>query len=348
MKILISAYTGLGNMVLKTPMIRTLAELYPFAQIDLLAGNSHGTENILNNSKYINQTIILKPEETSQHKAVAAGWQYDYFIITFDAAPPFLTKLARQSKVKMIVRQYHPKEIFLRKWKRGLQKNTIWIPLQKDRHEIDLNLDVVETIYKKPIKRNRATFISFKESTAILDKYEITKPYFIMQPGVANGTEDTRKWPTDYFIELIETLLKNYGHPIVLVGDKGDYPSIKPILNAFENETKLINTAGRTTLEELKNLLFFSSLIVCHDSGIMHIADALGKKLIALFGPSDFVRVKPLRKNSYYLFSKTKYFNAKNFFKPFSTKHLPKNVPATYPMSALTVGEVLDKINMVY
>jgi len=345
MKILISAYTGLGNMVMKTPMIKTLKEIYPFAQIDLIAGNSFKAESILQGSAYIQQTILLKPEDNHLYKSLAQQLDHDYCLIPFDAAPPFLTKLIRKSKVKRIVRHYHPKENPLQKWKRKAQAKTIWVPLQANRHEIDLNLDLIETIYKKRFNRNRATFISFTKSTSILTKYEIKEPYFVIQPGAANGTDPTKIWQPNLFIELIHALLKTYKHQIIIVGDARDYPkSIKPVMEVFKQGERVINTAGRTSIEEMKNLLFYSNLIICHDSGIMHIADALEKKLIALFGPSDYSRVKPLRKTSHCLFSKTKYLNVKHFFKPFTIKNLSKGEHENYPMSALSAEEVMETV----
>jgi len=348
MKVLISAYTGLGNMVMKTPLIRTIKEIYPFAQLDLVAGNTLQTEHIIKDNRYINQTILLKLEDTHLHKKLTQKWNYDYGIIPFDAAPPFLTKLMRKSKVKKIVRHYHPKENPIQKLKRKAQRKTIWIPLKANRHEIDLNLDLVEAIYKKPFQRNRETIISFTKNTDILTKYEIQQPYFVIQPGAANGTDPTKVWPSHLFIELIPALLKTYGHQLVLVGDKRDYTnSIKPIMQFFEQDDLVINTAGRTSINELKNLLYHAQLIICHDSGIMHIADALQKKLIALFGPSDYSRVKPLRKTSHCLFSKTKYLNAKHFFKPFTIKNLRKGEPENYPMSALSVEELVETIHKI-
>lgn len=349
MKILLSAYTGLGNMVMKTPMIRTIKEIFPFAQLDLIAGNSFKAEHILQDAQYINETILLKPEDTHLHKNVTKHWEYDYCIIPFDAAPNYLPKAVRKSSIKKIIRHYHPNENRLKKWKRKAQRKTIWVPLQANRHEIDLNLDLLQAIYPQQLKRNRATFISFTKSTQILSKYDVQQPYFIVQPGAAHGTDPTKIWPTHLFIELIQALLKTYGHQIVIVGEARDYQkSIKPIMQVFEEDERVINTAGRTSIDELKNLLYHAHLTICHDSGIMHIADALDKKLIALFGPSDYNRVKPLRKTSHCLFSKTKYLNIKHFFKPFNVQNLTKGESENYPMSALDVEEVMETVQKIF
>ena len=59
MKILISAYTGLGNFILKTPMINRLADLYPGCKIDLACGSPWGADKVLEHSNIINHVYWL-------------------------------------------------------------------------------------------------------------------------------------------------------------------------------------------------------------------------------------------------------------------------------------------------
>lgn len=348
MKILISAYTGMGNMILKTPLIKVIHQLYEGATIDLVAGNTFGPETVLAGSNYINDVFLLKENKPSYNKSVTKNWEYDYCLVSFDAAPKFLMDALRISNVNKIVRHYLPEKNPLSQAKRALQKKTIWVALKANRHEVDLNFDLLKAIYTKPFDRNRNTFVAFSESESILKKYEINTPYIVIQPGAASGTDFTKVWPSNNFIALIELLLKNYGHQIILVGDQRDYKDAAlPVVEKFENDNRVINTIGATNMDELKNLLYFSNLIICHDSGIMHLGDALEKPLIALFGPSDFSRVKPLRPTSHYLFSKTKYLNVKYNFKPFSEADLKRNEPKNYPMHGLTATEVFNKVKSI-
>jgi len=348
MNILISAYTGMGNMILKTPMIKTIHQLFEGVKIDLVAGNSFGSEAILAGSSYINEVFLLNEDKPSYNKKIAENWQHNYCLVGFDAAPKFLIQLLSSSKVKSIVRHYLPSKNPIQQAKRILHKNTHWVALQAGRHEIDLNFDLLEVVTGKPFERDKTTFVAFNESDSILKKYDVETPYIIIQPGVANGTEVTRAWPPSNYIALIELLLKNYGHQIVLVGDKRDYKdAAKPITEHFEKDDRVINTVGATTIDDLKNLLRFSKITICHDSGIMHLGDALEVPLIALFGPSDFSRVKPLRLSSHYLFSKTKYLNTKYNFKPFNESNLKKGEPKNYPMQGLLVNEVFNKVKSI-
>ena len=62
MKILISSYTGLGNFILKTPLIQAAHKEYQGCQIDLIFGYPWGAENILKGSELVNKQYWLPPQ----------------------------------------------------------------------------------------------------------------------------------------------------------------------------------------------------------------------------------------------------------------------------------------------
>jgi len=94
MNVLISAYTGLGNFILKTPMIKKIRELYPEAKIDIIAGNRFGTEFVLKDSHIINDILILKDNSSFIQKVLfflaLRKKEYDVIFLPFDAQPLFL------------------------------------------------------------------------------------------------------------------------------------------------------------------------------------------------------------------------------------------------------------------
>ena len=59
MNILISSYTGLGNFILKTPMISYIRKEYPSAVIDIITANGLGIEPILKNNDLIDNIIVF-------------------------------------------------------------------------------------------------------------------------------------------------------------------------------------------------------------------------------------------------------------------------------------------------
>ena len=91
MKVLISSYTGLGNFILKTPLIKAIHETYPDCQVDLLFGLPWGAENVLKNSSLINMQYWLTPrvsflEKRKVFKELQKN-KYDLVILPFDSSP---------------------------------------------------------------------------------------------------------------------------------------------------------------------------------------------------------------------------------------------------------------------
>lgn len=357
MKILLSAYTGLGNFVLKTPMLKKIKKLYPIVSIDIIAGNSFGTEYLLTDSTLIDKTHIL-PIKASIREKMKFFWQlreeqYDIVFLPFDAAPNFLLLGSYLAGIKQRVKHIRLAYTW---WKRfgNIRRMlcypaTIFVPILPNHHEIDVNYDLLSAVFQRPYQRTYDTFIAPTINTTCLQKFDVVqKSYIVIQAGAANGQYKVKTWPTDRFISLIKQLLLAYPTlPILLVGDKGDFvSSVAPILEAFPTEKRLVNTAGLTTISEVVTLLKNATLIICHDSGIAHIADALKKEAIILFGPTDYTRVSPLQPTSHLLFSKTPYF-AKAFYFATDETELATQGIGHKAMEGITVKEVLQKVKQI-
>ena len=111
------------------------------------------------------------------------------------------------------------------------------------------------------------------------------KKYIVIQPFCANGLNNygklSKTWPFENFQKLTDILLRKYkDYYIILVGDEGDAKN----LNHFKKNDKIINLLSKTSLSELISLLKNSSFIICHDSSILHISDAMNLKNLSLFG----------------------------------------------------------------
>jgi ADP-heptose:LPS heptosyltransferase len=113
------------------------------------------------------------------------------------------------------------------------------------------------------------------------------KKYIIINPN-ASDLRIERRWDAANYIELIAKILFDYPEKkIVLTGSQEEKAYVEKIFNGIKKEhrDKILNTSGELTLKELITLINGCSLMVTNDSGPMHIAFALKKKVIALFGP---------------------------------------------------------------
>ena len=115
------------------------------------------------------------------------------------------------------------------------------------------------------------------------------RPVAALCPGAEYGP--AKRWPPEYYAELAQKLAAA-GCEVWLVGGAQDAAIGDAIAQAAGSDC--INLCGRSTLAEAIDLLSCAALIVSNDSGLMHIAAALGKPLTAIYGSSSPAFTPPL------------------------------------------------------
>ena len=111
----------------------------------------------------------------------------------------------------------------------------------------------------------------------------------IINPGAAYG--EAKCWPRDFFQEILKELKTNQNLYIILVGTQSVAPLAEELSSLMPE--KIISYAGKTSLRELMALISLADCLLTNDSGPMHIAAALKKPLIALFGSTNPLRTGP-------------------------------------------------------
>jgi heptosyltransferase-2 len=101
-----------------------------------------------------------------------------------------------------------------------------------------------------------------------------------------SSQHNTKRWNDDAARQCVMNLLASTGGSVVLVGTRGSDESVI----AFPSRASVLNLIDKTSLQELAATLSLCSVLVTVDSGPLHIAEALGVPVVALFGPtvSDF------------------------------------------------------------
>lgn len=103
-----------------------------------------------------------------------------------------------------------------------------------------------------------------------------------------------RFWAPEKWAALIKTLCSRNDLCVILAGGPDDEDVIIKINEKLGTLPNLINAFGQTkNLEQLGGLIKKVDLLVCIDSGPMHMAVGLGKKLVAIFGPTNEKRILP-------------------------------------------------------
>lgn len=133
----------------------------------------------------------------------------------------------------------------------------------------------------------------------LLGKLELNtdRPVIAFMPGAEYGP--AKQWPTSHFAQLATDLITQ-GHQIWILGSGKDHDIAEQITLAATS-THIHNLCGKTQLADVVDLLSVCSAAVSNDSGLMHVAAALGIPLVALYGSSDPKHTPPLSPNAHVL-----------------------------------------------
>jgi heptosyltransferase-2 len=127
--------------------------------------------------------------------------------------------------------------------------------------------------------------------TAALHKRNLSdRGYYVFAPGAEYGP--AKRWPPQHFAELADTL----DAPVLLLGSANDAAICHDIvaLSSRSPHGPCINLAGSASLDEAMALIASARALVSNDSGLMHIAAALGTPQVAVFGSSSPLHTPPL------------------------------------------------------
>jgi heptosyltransferase II len=119
----------------------------------------------------------------------------------------------------------------------------------------------------------------------------VDKPILALCPGAEFGP--AKRWPEEHYAAVAKQKLAE-GWQVWIFGSKSDQAVAAKIQQLTENQC--IDLTGKTSLAEAIDLLSLAACVVSNDSGLMHIAAALGKLLVVVYGSTDPGFTPPLAK----------------------------------------------------
>jgi heptosyltransferase-3 len=126
---------------------------------------------------------------------------------------------------------------------------------------------------------------------AWLDRHGLAGRRYAILHTTASQSRDSKRWPADRFGRLCDMLVGELGLVPVLVGAADERPQIEAVCAAAG--VPVVVAAGELSLRETAALIARSALHVGNDSGLLHVAAALDRPTVGIFGPTDAVAFGP-------------------------------------------------------
>ncbi len=283
MRILITRTDRIGDVMLSTPVIKAVRDRYPDAYIAFCVGPQ--AFEIVDKNPYLNDVIVY--DKKGKHKSIFGITRFIFGIkrIKFDMA--IILHPTNRMNLTCFLAGI-PKRIgYDRKLGFLLTDKIPHTKQEGKKHEVEYTLDVIRHIGIEP--SDKRLYMSLHKDTErkikeIFQTHDINKMDKIVaiNPGASCPS---KKWPIEYFSEVIDRLNKEYGAKVIILGGPDSKEAARLLLGSIK--TKAIDLTGKTSVSLLAGILSKSHLFISNDSGPVHIAVSVGTPVIAIFGRSD-------------------------------------------------------------
>lgn len=292
MKIFVVGPSWVGDMMMSQSLYRTLKALHPAATIDVMA--PAWCRPLLEKMPEVNQAIPMP----LGHGALAIGerrrlgkqlkengYTHAYVLPNSfkSALVPFFADIPKRTGWRGEMRYGLLNDL------RPLDKDAFplmverYVALAYDKQKVQKATDLPQPLLWPKLA------VADNDITTTLNAFSLPtqRPAIGFCPGAEFGP--AKRWPHYHYAALAQKLITEQGYQVFLFGSQKDKEAgdeIKQMLTPQAREA-CFNLAGETSLEQAVNLLASCKAVVSNDSGLMHIAAALDRPLVALYGPSS-------------------------------------------------------------
>ena len=321
-RILVVKLATIGDLLLATPALRALRETYPQARIDLLVTPASAgllddwdvLDRVIVLDKYLfdyPQQLLKNPRNLLRLKPLWGnlhGGRYDAVLLMHH-----LTLFYGRLKHQLLMRATGAK------WRIGLDNGHGWFlnVRVKDRgfgamHEADYNLAVaqaagaatpdrrlsvpinqaerrqahqllIETDLIQPNTFNSTHATSSKHGSDEIQHPSTRRPLIAMHPG-SGGYSTARRWAPERFAQLADILFHDTGGQLILLGGPEETELHRHIFELMQSDMPVRSFAGKGNIRVAAAILEQADLFIGNDSGLMHLATAVGTPTVAIFG----------------------------------------------------------------
>lgn len=287
-KIFIIKLAAIGDSILMIPMLRTLRKSFPNTEITFVC--SYINEDIIRKIPYIDKII-----NCDVHSFLKNPFGFVKFIskireVNYDV----IIDAGQWERINSIITAFTKSDCSIGFKTDGQYKHFIYnmvVPHQRKTHELENFIDLLSplgiTINENDKKleyflsnENRKFAYRFWQDNDLENRSVIC-----LHPGCGENGKP-REWENENYIALGNRLI-NYDESIriLITGSPSEEDRCENIAEGIQRN--VINTAGKFLLDDVVALVENATLIVCSNTGMLHIASCVGTKTMGLHGPTN-------------------------------------------------------------
>lgn len=260
---LILRLSAMGDIVLTTPVIRTVAQAWPEAEVHVVTKAKF--QEALRGNPYVTQHHIYEAGTVQQ----AGAFHYTLDLQRNLRSLRLTWQLGRSAG--RVVR--FPKANFT-KWRMVRLKQHLTAP-----HVVQRYACTLRPLGLKLDGGGLDFFVSPQAQAWARQELTAWQPQAPEYLAVVLGaTHATKQWPAAHHAALLNLV----GLPAVLLGGPAEAQAALSVM--AQAGVPILNKVGQTSLDQSAALLQASSCVITHDTGLMHIAAALGRPIVSLWG----------------------------------------------------------------
>jgi len=289
-KILLIRYSAIGDVVLATSIIELLRRNYSQSHLSMLL--TPITAPIVEKNPFLDRIIVYDRNKRFSYLKCAGLLRQEKFdlIVSLQGKAGLLAFLTR-AKYRVGFHQSLRYRYFY-----NLRPKK-WYP---EKHALYRYLNMVELLNLKGEIPEPKIYLTKEEESAaekVLREKGVSKEDFLVGFNPVSA-HPAKEWPLKYYIQLGKELIERYNTKIIIFG-KGDKRSSAICYQleiALAKPENVLSLAGKTELRRLAALAKCCQLFITGDTGPMHIAAAVGTKVLTFFGSTDPKRCGPTGK----------------------------------------------------
>jgi ADP-heptose:LPS heptosyltransferase len=283
----------LGDLLLAVPALRAIRRGFPMAEITLI-GLRWSAEFARRFHQYVDRwrefpgypgllEVDVDPERTREFLKAERRYGYDLVLALHGSGPA-----SNQFAVDLQGR--HTVGFYVDTPPNGF---SFGAPYPISLHEIRRNLALVRLlgVADEDVRLEFPALPSDDQCLrdALPPEGLSGNPIVVLHPGAHSPA---RRWPVERFAAVGDALATRFGATIVITGGPGETPIAAALADRMRSRP--INLAERTPLGGLAALLRHADLVIANDTGPAHLAVALDRPSVTIFGPADRARWAPL------------------------------------------------------